>query len=87
MNVKNVNFQEILGIPIPERYFGSQDGSKNAARSAQDGSQTLLGSIFVVLETRLKFGLVWGAILVDFGLPFWHPSIFRAFPPEHLWRS
>ena len=54
---------------VPERYIGAQDGSQNAPRSAQDGSKRLLKSTFFALENRLKFGLVLGAILADFGLP------------------
>ena len=69
INVKNVNFQQILRIPIPERYFGAQHGLRNATSSAQDGSKRLLKMIFFALGNRLKFGLVLGPILVDFGLP------------------
>ena len=42
---------------------------KMGPRSAQEGCKRLLKNNFVVLENRLKFGLVLGPILVDFGLP------------------
>ena len=54
-------------LKLPERNFGPQDGLQNAPRSAQDGSKRLLKSNFFALENRLKFGLVLGPILVDFG--------------------
>ena len=53
----------------PERKFGPQDGLQNAPRLAQDGSKRFLKSNLFALENLLKFGLVLGAILVDFGLP------------------
>ena len=65
-----MNFAPVLRNPIPERYFGSQDGLQNAPRSAQDGSKRLLKSNFFALENRLKFGLVLDPILVDLGLLF-----------------
>ena len=55
INVKNVNFQQILGIPIPERYFRAQDGLRNAPSSAQDGSKRLLESNFCAFENPFKF--------------------------------
>ena len=55
INVKNVNFQQILGIPIPERYFRAQDGLRNAPSSAQDGSKRLLESNFLAFENPFKF--------------------------------
>ena len=67
--IKNVNFALVLRNPIPERPWGPQDGAQNAPRSAQDGSKRLLKRNFFALENRLKFGRVWGPILVDFGLP------------------
>ena len=67
IHIKNVNFHQILRIPIPERCFGPQDGLQNAPRSAQDGSKRLLKTNFFALENRLKFGRVLGPILVDFG--------------------
>ena len=69
INIKNVNFHQILRLLIPERYFGPQDGLQNAPRSAQDGSKRLLKTIFFALENRLNFGLVLGPILVDFEPP------------------
>ena len=54
INIKNVNFHQILRFPIPELYFGPQDGLQNAPRSAQDGSKRLLKSNFFALENPLK---------------------------------
>ena len=68
IHIKNVNFHQTLRLPIPQRFWGPQDASQNAPRSAQDGSKRLLKSIFFALENRLKFGLVLDAILVDFGV-------------------
>jgi hypothetical protein len=69
INIKNVNFAPVLRFPIAERSWGAQGGVQNAPRSAQDGSKRLLKRNFFALENRLKFGLVLGPILVDFGLP------------------
>ena len=63
---------------VRERKFGPQDGLQNAPRSAQDGPKRLLESIFFALEIRLKFALVWGAVLVDFWLPFGTLSTFHS---------
>ena len=67
INIKNVNFHQILRPLVPERKFGSQDGLQNAPRSAQDGSKRLLKSIFFALENRLNLWFVLGWFLVDFG--------------------
>ena len=67
--MKNVNFHETLRLPIPQRFLEPQDGLQNATRSAQDGPKRLLESTFFVFKNSLKFGLVLGPILVDFGLP------------------
>ena len=69
INIKNVNFHQILRPLVRERKFGAQDGLQNASRSAQDGSKRLLKSNFFALENLLKFGVVLGPILVDFGPP------------------
>ena len=69
INIKNVNFHQILRPLVPERKLGAQDGLQNASRSAPDGSKRFLKSIFFALENCSKFGLVLGPILVDFGLP------------------
>ena len=71
-----MNFAPVLRNPIPERYFGSQDGLQNAPRSAQDGPKRLLESTFFALENRLKFGFVLDPILGRFWSPFWDPSSF-----------
>ena len=42
INMKNVKIHEILRLLIPERHFGTQDGSQNVPRSAQDGSKRFL---------------------------------------------
>ena len=55
INIKNVNFHQILRFPIPERKFGPQDALQNAPRSAQKGSKRLLKSNFFALESRLNF--------------------------------
>ena len=73
--MKNLKNHEILRLLIPERHLGTQDGSQNALRSAQDGSKRLLKSNFFALENRLKFGLVLGPILVDFGSSLGGPKI------------
>ena len=81
INIKNVNFHQILRPLVPERYFGAQDGLPNAPRSAQDGSKRLLKNNFFGRENRLKFGLVLAPIWVEFGsrkasleAPFWRPK-------------
>ena len=53
--MKNVNFALALRNPIPERFWGPQDGAQNAPRSAQDSSKRLLERNFFALENRLKF--------------------------------
>ena len=55
LNIKNVNFHETLRLPIPQRFLEPQDASLNASRSAQDGSERFLESIFFALENRLIF--------------------------------
>ena len=52
---------------VPERHIGAQDATQNAPRSTPDGPKRLLKSNFFAFENRLKFGLVLGPILVDFG--------------------
>ena len=84
INIKNVNFHQILRLPIPERFLGPQDGLQNAPRSAQDGSKRLLKRNFFGLENRLKFGLVLGPILVDFGSSLGAPKIRMRGP---MWGS
>ena len=84
INIKNVNFHQTLRLPIPQRFWELQDASQNAPRSAQDGSKRLLESIFFALENRLKFCLVLGGILVDFGLQngakkMWRQDFFGYF--------
>ena len=54
INIKNVNFHQILRLLIPQRYFGAQDALQNAPRSAQEASKRLLKSNFFALEHRLK---------------------------------
>ena len=69
INMKNVNFHEILRPLIRERKLGRQDGLQNAPRSAQDGPKRVLERNFFALENRLNFGLVLDPMLIDFGLP------------------
>jgi len=65
LNIEKVIFRK------NERHRGREHdlGGPSAPRSAQDGSKRLLKSNFFALQNRLKFGLVLGPILVDFGLP------------------
>ena len=64
-----MDFHEILGIPTPKRLPGPQDEAPNRPRSAQDGPKTVLDADFERLKNRIKFGLVLGPILDQFGVP------------------
>ena len=69
INIKNVKIHQTLRLPIPQRFWESQDGLQNAPRSGQGYSERRLKSNFFAFENRLNFCFVLDAILVDFGLP------------------
>ena len=68
-SLQNVNFYEILGIPTRKRLPGPQDEAPNRPRSAQDDPKTVLDADFEHLKHCIKFGLVLGPILDQFGVP------------------
>ena len=54
-----------------------QDGPKpgqDGLRSTQDGSKTVLNSVFVAIHNRLRFGVVWGSFWDRFWLPLPPPN-------------
>ena len=63
---KNVNFPQILRFPIRKRFVGPQDDLQNASRSAQDGSKTVLKSVFLDVKNNLNFCLVSGLVFHGF---------------------
>ena len=87
MNIKNVNFHQILRPLVPERNFGPQDGFQNGLRSAQDGSKRLLEINFFALQNRLNFLFVLDTILVDFGGPKWVQKLYGLLQIGSCYRS
>ena len=63
INIKDVNFHQILRPLIPERYCVPQDVLQNVPRSPQDGSKTVLEGHFGHVKTRTDFLCVLGPIL------------------------
>ena len=67
----------------PASSKSTQDGPKpgqDGLRSTQDGSKTVLKSVVVAVQNRLRFDVVWGRFGIDFGSLwplqmrlFWHP--------------
>ena len=64
-----MNFPQILRFPIRKRFVGPQDDFQNASRSAQDGSKTVLKSVFLDVKNNLNFCLVSGLVFHGFGRP------------------
>ena len=75
-----MNFPQILRFPIRKRFVGPQDDLQNASRSAQDGSKTVLKSVFLDVKNNLNFCLVSGLVFHGFGEAIRHPKIVELLP-------
>ena len=74
----------ILAPPASSKL--TQDGTKpgqDSLRSTQDGSKTVLKSVFVIVSNRPRFGVVWGSFWDRFWLPLASPNASLLAP---FWR-